>query len=214
MRQTVPFWSWAAKRSQDAFRKQSKVDNYRSRAAYKLLELNQKHRFLKKGFGVIDLGFAPGSWSQVASTAVGAEGFVVAVDIQNVSPPQGVFPVYGDMLDPQTQAKIQDAFQQHRQEPKTNDLIVDTILSDMLHSTTGIRIRDHAVSMDLCNSAFQLAKTFLRPGGFFVCKYYMGSEEHEFQKSLMKVFKRVHIEKPKASVKESREAYFVCLRRK
>ncbi|EPX71584.1 2' O-ribose methyltransferase Mrm2 [Schizosaccharomyces octosporus yFS286] len=214
MRPTVPFWSWAAKRSKDAFRKQSKIDNYRSRAAYKLLELNQKHRFLKKGYGVIDLGFAPGSWSQVALKAVGTEGFVTAVDIQNVSPPQGVFPVYGDMLDPQTQTKILEAFRQHRQEPIKRELVVDTVLSDMLHSTTGIRIRDHAISMDLCNSAFQLAKTFLRPGGFFVCKYYMGSEEREFQKSLMEVFKRVYIEKPKASIKESREAYFVCLGRK
>ncbi|KAL2313396.1 rRNA methyltransferase 2, mitochondrial [Schizosaccharomyces pombe] len=210
-------FSWAAKRSKDFYRKKSKIDNFRSRAAYKLIELNSKYRFINKEDVVIDVGFAPGSWSQVAKKLVGNKGKVIGIDIQHIAPPEGVLPIYGDIRDPNTLTKLFEALRL-RHEPDTNDSIdcrvVDAVISDMLHKATGIRIRDHALSMELCASALHVALTFLKSNGSFICKFYMGDEDADLQNLLKSHFRFVQVMKPKASLKESREAYFVCLERK
>ncbi|KAL2264975.1 hypothetical protein VTJ83DRAFT_7485 [Remersonia thermophila] len=312
---------WKLRQVNDAYAREAKVQGLKSRAAFKLFELDAKYHLFRRGRGqvVVDLGFAPGSWSQVAADRTGPDGVVVGIDIIPAQPPKGVSAIQGNFLSPGVQEMVkkflvdvdtrrrrereekrrlrleqgleaaaeeeEDGYvvedrpsyidlerwaaaesveaapeadenaaasssavaaaaaekgeekgrsgQQHQHEH--NLRLVDVVLSDMsapwpqthgfsvntlsnpyirMMNTSGITFKDHAGSMDLCYAALSFASDTLKPGGNFVCKFYQGKEDKELETLLKKMFARVHREKPGSSRSESREAFFVALRRK
>ncbi|EEB08610.2 2' O-ribose methyltransferase Mrm2 [Schizosaccharomyces japonicus yFS275] len=201
--------TWAKARASDCFSKLSKKNNYRSRAAYKLIDLNRKHHIFNEGDTVIDLGFAPGSWSQVALKAVGPYGMVIGVDVRFVNPPQGVHAIIGDVKNNVTVNGVYQLLKKHYGNTQNNQC--DVVISDMFHNATGIPFRDHTISISLCRAALEFSEHVLRSKGILICKYYKGIEENRFFKELQSHFREVIRAKPKASRKESKENYFVCL---
>ncbi|TGO55092.1 hypothetical protein BOTNAR_0252g00100 [Botryotinia narcissicola] len=279
---------WKSRQGKDSWAKEAKVQGLKSRAAFKLLET------------VVDLGYAPGSWSQVAYERTKPHGRILGIDIIPAQPPQGVSTIQGNFLSRRVQKSVKNFLLDPErgrprrplftspddvenvddpapldmaaaEEPSYIDLerhmddneagethptrsapsqsqsdepsqesekdatkMVHVILSDMcapweqttgfwmrslsdpynrMMNTTGIKFSDHAGSMDLCNAALQFAFDTLRPGGHFVCKFYQGAEDKELELKLKKMFAVVHREKPESSRSESKEAYFVALRR-
>lgn len=261
---------WKSRQGNDFFAREARVQGLKSRAAFKLLQLNEKHKLFKPGQTVVDLGYAPGSWSQVAVNRTDPNGRVIGIDIIPAQPPRGVSTIQGDFLSPaiqeevrayvrdpglgrvrksisskseggwteaevddaersyidiERQAQLEGAEQQCHEDDSTAKLsqkerdvrhgrVVDVVLSDMMMNTSGTAFRDHAGSMDLCMAALTFAFDTLRTGGHFLCKYYQGSEERALESRLRRLFAKVHREKPDSSRNESREAYFVALRRK
>ncbi|KAI5196132.1 FtsJ-domain-containing protein [Aureobasidium subglaciale] len=314
---------WKTRQTRDHFAREAKVAGLKSRAAFKLLELDSKHHIFRKGGTVVDLGYAPGSWSQVAVSRTSPGGRVLGIDIIPAQPPRGASSIQGNFLSAEVQAEVrryvrdpalgrararvtmskrgegeeeegpteeevesesrgilrmaqetktteteteqpgsqeeeeqdQQQQQQQQQQQKSDqeaekdqeaqlsvrkkDLrdgrVVDVVLSDMsapweqttghwirsvsnpyfrMMNTSGTAFRDHAGSMDLCNAALTFCYDTLRTGGHFMCKFYQGSEDKAFENRLKKLFDKVHKEKPESSRKESKEAYFVALRRK
>ncbi|KAH7081612.1 FtsJ-like methyltransferase-domain-containing protein [Paraphoma chrysanthemicola] len=291
---------WKSRQGKDFFAREARVQGLKSRAAFKLLELNEKHRLFKPGQTVVDLGFAPGSWSQVAVNRTTPNGRVIGIDLIPAQPPRGVSTIQGNFLSP----AIQDEVRSYVRDPdlgrvrrhisseeqgglteedlnelergyidlerqahlegvetettgqaqnaneqadrpgaklslKERDLrqgrAVDVVLSDMsepwdqtagfykrslsdpyfrMMNTSGNAFRDHAGSMDLCMAALTFCFDTLKTGGHFLCKYYQGAEEKAFETKLKRLFAKVHREKPDSSRNESKEAYFVALRRK
>ncbi|KAF9882447.1 cell division cycle protein [Colletotrichum karsti] len=305
---------WKARQGKDIFAREAKVQGLKSRAAFKLLEMDVKYRIFRKGQTVVDLGYAPGSWSQVAADRTKPYGKVLGIDIIPAQPPKGVSTIQGNFLSPDVQAMVKDHLVRHKDrkgpagppspssegeesestdddaaivedqpsyidmertaseaEPETaqtakanegrlvnvrfpsttptpkepnpgfgKDSETDRakpqiVLSDMsapwdqttgfgvnslsnphhrMMNTSGITFRDHAGSMDLCNAALQFASDTLKNGGHFVCKFYQGSEDKAFEQKLKQLFVKVHREKPESSRRDSKEAYFVALKRK
>ncbi|PHH79138.1 hypothetical protein CDD82_2577 [Ophiocordyceps australis] len=269
---------WKARQARDPYARDARVQGLKSRAAFKLLEMNEKYHLFKKGQTVVDLGYAPGSWSQVAFELTRPNGRVVGIDLLPAQPPRGVASFQGDFLSPSVRRLVTNfLIQSHRQSlkdrassPDHNSTsqdssntfiaqssyidrerhldqespteadsqtipIVDIVLSDMsapweptsgfssyslsnpyrrLMNTSGNNIRDHTGSMTLCNAALDFANQMLRPGGHFICKYYQGSSDKLLETRLKKLFAKVHRDKPEASRSESKEAFFVALRRK
>ncbi|KAI4741385.1 FtsJ-domain-containing protein [Aureobasidium sp. EXF-12298] len=296
---------WKSRQTKDHFAREAKVAGLKSRAAYKLLELDSKHHIFRKGATVVDLGYAPGSWSQVAVSRTSPGGRVLGIDIIPAQPPRGASSIQGNFLSAEVQAEVrryvrdpalgrartrvamskrdpgeaeeedgateEDVESEGRgvlsmaQETKTKEddgnqqqadaeaakeeeeqlsvrkkdlrdgRVVDIVLSDMsapweqttghwirsvsnpyfrMMNTSGTAFRDHAGSMDLCNAALTFCYDTLRTGGHFMCKFYQGAEDKAFENRLKKLFDKVHKEKPESSRKESKEAYFVALRRK
>ncbi|TGO09440.1 hypothetical protein BTUL_0166g00110 [Botrytis tulipae] len=291
---------WKSRQGKDSWAKEAKVQGLRSRAAFKLLEIDTKYKIFKRGQTVVDLGYAPGSWSQVAYERTKPHGRILGIDIIPAQPPQGVSTIQGNflsrrvqksvknfLLDPergrprrplftspydvendddpapldiaaeepsyidlerhmddneageshptrsapsQSQSQSDEPFQESENDATK---MVHVVLSDMcapweqttgfwkrslsdpyrMMNTTGIKFSDHAGSMDLCNAALQFAFDTLRPGGHFVCKFYQGAEDKELELKLKKMFAVVYREKPESSRSESKEAYFVALRR-
>ncbi|CAG5186168.1 uncharacterized protein ALTATR162_LOCUS11507 [Alternaria atra] len=291
---------WKSRQGKDFFSKEARVQGLKSRAAFKLLELNDKHKLFKPGQTIVDLGFAPGSWSQVAAHRTAPDGRVIGIDLIPAQPPRGVSTIQGDFLSPIIQDEVRayvrdpDLGRPRRQvsakadegiteeelddmergyidierqahldgaelepigrpaEARDNDQdtlsklslkerdarqgrAVDVVLSDMsepwdqtagfykkslsdpyfrMMNTSGNAFRDHAGSMDLCMAAATFAFDTLKTGGHFICKYYKGSEEKAFETKLKRLFAKVYRDKPESSRAESKEAFFVALRRK
>lgn len=263
---------WLARQQNDHYTREAKVQNLRSRAAFKLIEIDDKFKLFSKGKGqrVLDLGFAPGAWSQVAVRRIGDGGVVLGVDILPCDPPQGVSSIQANILSKKTHELIRLYFSKHFRLHKKDDLHqhhgylqhimeelthdrgygvhratsspdtaedkidkfpIDIIISDMyepwpqisgfwtnltnaaynrMANTTGLAIRDHYQSIDLCDAALVAAIDLLRPHGSLVCKLYTGKEDKLFEKRLKKVFKRVNRFKPDACRDESKEIYFVA----
>ncbi|OAL38507.1 hypothetical protein AYO20_02156 [Fonsecaea nubica] len=283
----------------DQFARAAKVQGLKSRAAFKLLQINERYRLFKPGMTVVDLGFAPGSWSQrsepdelgpnadtclplaqVAIDLTKPRGRVLGVDLLPVQPPKGVSTIQGDFLSPDIQTEIKSflrnpdrgrlrqpltlgssatpeggldqavledeatgylereshekTLEEEEQDRQHLDKSVDVVLSDMcepwdpleglykksisnpyrrLMNTSGNAFRDHAGSMDLCRAALRFSYDTLKVGGHFVCKFYQGVEDKALEKSLKAMFHKVHREKPESSRSESREAYFVGIKR-
>ncbi|KAF7894873.1 hypothetical protein EAF00_006687 [Botryotinia globosa] len=292
---------WKSRQGKDLWAKEAKVQGLRSRAAFKLLEIDTKYKIFKRGQTVVDLGYAPGSWSQVAYQRTKPHGRILGIDIIPAQPPQGVSTIQGNFLSRRVQKSVKNFlldpergrprrplftspddddendddpapldiaaaeqpsyidFERHmddndgaeihptrsapsqsqsdepsQESEKDATKMVHVVLSDMcapweqttgfwkrslsdpynrMMNTTGIKFSDHAGSMDLCNAALQFAFDTLRPGGHFVCKFYQGAEDKELELKLKKMFAVVHREKPESSRSESKEAYFVALRR-
>ncbi|KAF5869436.1 putative 21s rrna (uridine -2 -o)-methyltransferase mrm2 protein [Botrytis fragariae] len=325
---------WKSRQGKDSWAREAKVKGLKSRAAFKLLEIDTKYKIFKRGQTVVDLGYAPGSWSQVrlhippasfstylhiykstymstylpthlsmhpthpplhqvAYSRTQPHGRILGIDIIPAQPPQGVSTIQGNFLSRRVQQSVKNflldpdrgrprrplfsssddvendehtdhldiaasepsyidlerhmddndageisstsAAPEPSQEPaKDTTKMVHVVLSDMcapweqttgfwkrslsdpynrMMNTTGIKFSDHAGSMDLCNAALQFAFDTLRPGGHFVCKFYQGAEDKELELKLKKMFAVVHREKPESSRSESKEAYFVALRR-
>jgi 23S rRNA (uridine2552-2'-O)-methyltransferase len=186
----------------DAFYKKAKQSGYRSRSAYKLIELNNEFHFLKLGGRVVDLGSWPGGWVQVIASVVGETGRVVGIDLVALDPLPltNVTLLQGDATDQAQQEKIRT----------TLGGPADVVLSDMAPKLSGIRERDNARAMDLCHTALACARSLLRPGGTLLVKVFMGDEYQTFLAELRTAFATVRIARPDATRKGSAETYVLA----
>lgn len=196
---------WLLRQLNDPYVEKSKQEGYRSRAAYKILEIHQKYPLFKKGSVVVDLGAAPGGWCQIASRIAESKTespSVIGVDLLPIAPMTGVIFLQADF---QEQSTI-DLILQHLEGRK-----VDVVLSDMAPSTCGVKSVDHLRIMGLIEEAYDFAKSTLSQGGNFVAKIFQGGTETSFLNILKKDFQKIHHVKPPASRKDSKEIYLVAL---
>lgn len=192
---------WLQEHHQDAFVLKARAQGYRSRAVYKLAEIQQKDRILKPGQWVLDLGAAPGSWSEYASQIVGPEGRIIALDLLAMKPIVGVDYLQGDFSEQQTLDRLMDLIGDRR---------FDLVLSDMAPNLSGMDSVDQPKSAYLAELAFNLAREFLLPNGVFVVKLFHGEGFEELISMFRLAFKSVKIRKPEASRIGSREIYAIC----
>jgi 23S rRNA (uridine2552-2'-O)-methyltransferase len=174
---------------------------YRSRAAFKLVEVNTRERFLIPGARVVDLGAAPGGWSQVAAQRVTASGVVVAVDLLEIAPISGVTVLRGDFREPSVQEALAAALGGRK---------ADAVLSDLSPNLSGIASADQARAAELARMALEFACTNLQPGGVFLVKVFQGEEFADVLKEVKQAFREVKVTKPAASRGESRETYLLA----
>jgi 23S rRNA (uridine2552-2'-O)-methyltransferase len=191
--------NWITKHKKDRFFKKSKTEGFRSRSAFKLIEMNKKFKFFKKNLSILDLGSCPGGWSQVASKEV-TNGKILAVDIKSMEKVENVDFIKGDFGDRTIYEKIMYYFNNK----------IDVVLSDAAANTTGNKTLDSYRTGELCLNAFNLAKKILPKDGIFLSKIFMGSTFKEINENAKKCFKRVVIYKPLSSKKESKEIYIFC----
>ena len=192
---------WLSRQLNDPYVAEAKAKGYRSRAAFKLIELDDKFHLLKPGAQVLDLGAAPGGWSQVALARVGAKGRVLSVDILDIDPMAGVEAMKLDLMSAEASAAIRAALAGP----------ADIVLSDMASPTTGHRATDHLRTTALFETALELAEEVLKPGGAFVGKVFQGGAAPELLLRLKKSFRDVRHVKPPASRAESVELYLVAM---
>lgn len=192
--------AWLQSHVSDPYVRQAQTAGYRSRAAFKLLEMAKKDRLLAAGMLVVDLGAAPGSWSQVAAEQVGRSGKVVAIDLLDIEPLPGVDIVRGDLREPETFDKLSHALGGRK---------ADLVLSDMAPNLSGIAATDQARSRELCERALEFASRFLKPGGSFLVKTFQGTGYKEFLESMRRSFEAVVSRKPGASRDRSAEMYLL-----
>jgi len=190
-----------ARHVSDPFVKKAQLDGYRSRSAYKLTELNEKDRLIRPGMRIMDLGSAPGGWSQVAGKLVGAKGGVLATDILPMEPIKNVDFIQGDFTDEAVVAQLLDWLGGGK---------FDLIISDIAPNITGIDSADQASSMYFLELALDTVRQTLKPGAIFVAKMFQGSGSDQYVKDLRTSFEKVLIRKPAASRAESREVYIVA----
>jgi 23S rRNA (uridine2552-2'-O)-methyltransferase len=187
-------------RLRDTYYKKAKQQGYRSRAAYKLLELQERFRILRAGESVVDLGAAPGGWLQVAAKLVGPNGKVLGVDLQPIEPlnQKNIIIVQGDITAPETEQRIMEYLGRP----------ADSVISDVAPKLTGVRDTDEARSLELNRTALAVAKRLLRAGGSFLIKSFVSEELRGFSAELEKQFRSVQRTRPDASRKGSSEIYF------
>lgn len=191
------------KQYRDHYFKRAKKENYPARSVYKLQEINKRFNILNKGFKVLDLGAAPGSWTLFAAKKIGDEGHVLGVDIQSTEtefPSNATF-LQADVFE--DSPELMDAMETH--------LPYDVIISDMAPKTTGVKFADQARSLELCERARDLLPRRLKNGGNFVVKIFEGPDVHDYRLSLNAVFSKVKTFKPKSSRAESKEIFLVGL---
>jgi len=191
--------NWVNKQRRDIFVRQSKVDGYRARSAYKLIEINEKFKIFKGGMCVIDIGAAPGSWSQYTSKVV-KNGKIISIDLKEMEHIKNTIQIKGDF----TQEKIKNQIK--------NYLIngSDVVMSDMAVNTTGIKNIDSIQTGELCKEAMIFSKEILSKKGFFISKIFMGGTFNEIVALGKKIFKEVKVFKPKSSRKDSKESFIIC----
>lgn len=192
---------WLRRHVNDPFVKQAQLDGYRSRSAYKLIELNEKDRLIKPGMRILDLGSAPGGWSQVAGKLVGKKGRVLATDILPMDPIPNVDFIQGDFTD---EAIIEQLF------TWLGGGRFDLIISDIAPNLSGIDSADQAGSMYFLELALDTVRKTLKPGATFAAKMFQGSGSDDYVKELRESFEKVLIRKPAASRAQSREVYIVA----
>jgi 23S rRNA (uridine2552-2'-O)-methyltransferase len=185
----------------DPYVKQAQKDGYRARSSYKLIELNEKDRLIRPGMLVLDLGSAPGGWSQVAGRIVGEKGRVIATDILPMDPVRNVDFIQGDFTDETVFKQILEVLGDRRP---------DLIISDIAPNISGIASADQASSMYLVELALDMARKVLKPKGNFVAKVFQGSGSEAYLKEVRTSFDKVSIRKPAASRSRSREIYLVA----
>ena len=191
--------SWKIKQHRDPFFKRSKTLGYRSRASFKLIELNEKFKFLKTNTNLLDLGAYPGSWSQVASKII-TKGKILSIDIKNMSPIKNVNFYKSDIFEKTTKNKIRDFFNGK----------LEVIISDMAADTTGNKSLDSIRTNQLCLEILLLSPKVLVSNGVFVSKVFMGDDFEEIKKLAKTLFKDVKFFKPASSRNESKETYIHC----
>ena len=191
--------NWINKQRRDIYVRRSKVDGYRSRAAYKLIEIDEKFKVFKNGISVIDLGAAPGSWSQYLSKKI-KNGKIVSIDLNKMEKVENVFQILGDFNEEENQTKIKNLF-------KSN---VDVVLSDMAVNTTGNKNIDSIYTGELCREAMLFSKKILKRDGKFISKIFMGSTFNEIITETKLIFKEFKVFKPKSSRKDSKESFIIC----
>jgi 23S rRNA (uridine2552-2'-O)-methyltransferase len=192
---------WMNRHVNDEYVKRSVKDGYRSRAVYKLLELDDSKHFLKPGQLVIDLGAAPGGWSQVASQRVGEKGQVIGIDLLPIDPLPDVIFLEGDFREEKALKELTGAMQGRQ---------ADLVLSDMAPNMSGMSAVDQPRAIYLCELALDFCLNHLKPGGGFVAKVFQGEGFQEFLAQTREHFDKVGMKKPKASRPNSREMYLVA----
>lgn len=184
----------------DGYYRMAKKEGYKSRASYKLIQLNKKFNIIKKGYKVLDLGAAPGGWIQIASKLVGEEGLVVGVDLKSVKEKfDNSFFIQGDVFEDSTIEKIREISK-----------VFDTVISDLAPNTSGIRSLDHQKSIDLCYRALELSSNFLEYKGNLLIKVFQGEDIKKLVEDIKNEFYYVKISKPESSRSSSRETYIIC----
>ena len=191
--------NWINKQKRDIYVRQSQVDGYRARSAYKLIEIDEKFKIFKNGISVIDLGASPGSWSQYISRTV-KSGRLVSIDLKGMEEIENTIQIKGDFTDLETQEKIKALFKSK----------VDVVVSDMAVNTTGIKDIDAIYTGELAMEAMNFSKEMLVKEGRFVSKIFLGSSFNEIVALGKKIFKEVKVFKHKSSRKESKESFIIC----
>jgi 23S rRNA (uridine2552-2'-O)-methyltransferase len=203
-RRTPSSRAWLERQLGDPYVARAKREGFRSRAAFKLAELDDKYRLLKRGARVIDLGAAPGGWSAVAAQCVGPQGRIIALDILEMKPIAGVDCITMDFLDAAAPDRLKATLRL-----KTDEM-ADVVLSDMAANATGHRQTDHLRTMALAEAAADFAREVLGPGGSFLCKVLQGGSEAKFLAELKRDFASVKHVKPPASRTDSAELYLLA----
>ena len=191
--------NWVNKQRRDTYVKQSKIDGYRARSAYKLKEIDEKFKVFKGGMQVIDIGAAPGSWSQYVSKVV-KNGKIISIDLKDIDSIKGVIQIKGDFTHLLVQNEIKNNFKKN----------VDAVISDMAVNTTGIKNIDAIQTGELCIEAMNFSKEIISIDGYFISKIFMGGTFNEIVAEGKKIFKEVKVFKPKSSRKDSKESFIVC----
>ncbi|WP_440911204.1 RlmE family RNA methyltransferase [Candidatus Pelagibacter sp.] len=191
--------NWVNKQRRDTYVRQSKVDGYRARSAYKLIEIDEKFKIFKGGLTVIDIGAAPGSWTQYASKAV-KNGKIISIDLKEMEPIDNTFQIKGDFTEDHTQQKIKELLTDKS----------DIVMSDMAVNTTGIKNIDSIQTGELCKEAMIFSQDIISNSGFFISKIFMGGSFNEIVQLGKKIFKEVKVFKPKSSRKDSKESFIIC----
>ncbi len=191
--------NWLNKQKRDVYVRLSKVEGYRARSAYKLIEIDEKFKIFKGGMCVLDIGAAPGSWSQYASKVV-KNGKIISVDLKYMREIKNTIQIEGDFTDSDTQAQIKNYI--------ANKL--DVVMSDMAVNTTGIKNLDSIQTGELCKEAMIFSKDIISEKGFFISKIFMGGSFNEIVALGKKLFKEVKVFKPKSSRKDSKESFIIC----
>ncbi len=191
--------NWINKQKKDIYIRKSKIEGYRSRAVYKLIEIDEKFKILNNGISVIDLGAAPGSWSQYISKKI-TNSKIVSIDLRQIEKIDNTFHIEGDFTNEKYQSQIRNLF-------KSN---VDVVLSDMGANTTGNKNLDSIYTGELCKEAMIFSEKILKQNGKFVSKVFMGSIFNEIISEAKSIFNEVKVFKPKSSKKDSREIFIIC----
>ena len=191
--------NWVNKQRRDIYVRQSKVDGYRARSAYKLIEIDEKFNVFKGGINVLDIGAAPGSWSQYASKVV-KSGKIISIDLKIMDKIENTIQIKGDFIEINTQDKIKSHLNKK----------LDVIMSDMAVNTTGIKNIDSIQTGELCKEAMIFSKDVISKKGFFISKIFMGSSFNEIVALGKKIFREVKVFKPKSSRKDSKESFIIC----
>ena len=191
--------NWVNKQRRDTYVRQSKVDGYRARSAYKIKEIDEKFKIFKGGMSVIDIGAAPGSWSQYVTKVV-KSGKIISIDLKEMESIDNTIQIKGDFTDTDTQNHIKNFL---KKKP-------DVVMSDMAVNTTGIKNIDSIQTGELCKEAMIFSKDVISEKGIFISKIFMGSTFNEIVALGKKFFKEVKVFKPKSSRKDSKESFIIC----
>ena len=191
--------NWINKQRRDPYVRQSKIEGYRARSAYKIKEIDEKFKIFKGGMSVIDIGAAPGSWSQYVTKIV-KNGKIISIDLKQMENINNTIQIKGDFTSDDTQNQIKDYL---IKKP-------DVVMSDMAVNTTGIKNIDSIQTGELCKEAMFFSKDVISERGFFISKIFMGSTFNEIVALGKKIFKEVKVFKPKSSRKDSKESFIIC----
>ena len=191
--------NWVNKQRRDTYVRQSKVDGYRARSVYKLMEIDEKFKIFKGGMSVVDIGAAPGSWSQYVSKVV-KSGKIISVDLKEIQRIPNIIQIKGDFTEINIQEQIKSFLKKSS----------DVVMSDMAINTTGIKNIDAIQTGELCKEAMIFSKDILSEKGYFVSKIFMGSTFNEIVALGKKLFRDVKVFKPKSSRKDSKESFIIC----
>ena len=191
--------NWVNKQRRDTYVRKSKVDGYRSRSAYKLIEIDEKFKIFKGGMCVVDIGAAPGSWSQYVSKVV-KSGKIISIDLKEMKEIKNTIQIKGDFIEKDIQNQIKSYLNKGS----------DVVMSDMAVNTTGIKNIDSIQTGELCKEAMIFSKDVISEKGFFISKIFMGSTFNEIVALGKKIFKEVKVFKPKSSRKDSKESFIIC----
>jgi 23S rRNA (uridine2552-2'-O)-methyltransferase len=201
MARTKTSKAWMREHVTDPYVRRAKQEGYRSRSAFKLIEVLEKDKLVRPGMTVVDLGAAPGGWSQVLAPLVGSAGRVIALDVLEMESIEGVAFIRGDFSETTTLERL---------EKELSGRVIDLVISDMAPNISGVGLVDQARSVGLADLALEFARNRLKPGGSFLVKMFQGSGVDEFRKQLSAAFSTVSVRKPKASRDRSSELYLLA----
>ena len=191
--------NWINKQRRDIYVRQSKIEGYRARSAYKLIEIDEKFKIFKNALSIVDIGAAPGSWSQYVSKVI-KNGKVISIDMKLMEPISNTIQIQADFTEKETQQKIKNILSTK----------ADVVMSDMAVNTTGIKNIDSIQTGELCKDAMVFSKDILAKQGFFISKIFMGASFNEIIELGKKIFKDNRVFKPKSSRKDSKESFIIC----
>ena len=191
--------NWINKQKRDIYVRQSKIEGYRARSAYKLIEIDKKFKIFRDGMNVIDIGAAPGSWSQYASKVI-KSGKIVSIDLKSMEKIKNTIQIKGDFTSNEVQNQIKSYLVKKS----------EVVMSDMAVNTTGIKNLDSIQTGELCKEALIFSKEVISKNGFFISKIFMGSTFNEIVALAKKIFREVKVFKPKSSRKDSKESFIIC----